>query len=106
MKQKLFLTLVLMLFCMVGMVQAQVPEDVVNTDDGQAAAPMKVWDSYPTYQAYENMMYAFETDHPDTCQIITLGTLNSNRKLMVAHINNGTSEGKPKFFYISTIFFD
>lgn len=103
MKQKLFLTLVWMLFCMVGMVQAQVPEDVVNIDDGQAAAPMKVWDSYPTYQAYENMMYAFETDHPDTCQIITLGTLNSNRKLMVAHINNGTSEGKPKFFYISTI---
>ena len=103
MKQKLFLTLVWMLFCMVGMVQAQVPEDVVNTDDGQAAAPMKVWDSYPTYQAYENMMYQFQTDHPDKCEIIELGKLASNRKLMVAHINNGTSEGKPKFFYISTI---
>ena len=61
------------------------------------------WDSYPTYQAYEDMMFQFGTDHPDKCEIITLGTLPSNRKIMVAHINNGTSEGKPKFLYTSTI---
>ena len=61
------------------------------------------WNKYPTYQEYENMMNAFAADHPDTCEIITLGTLSSQRKLMVAHINNGTSEGKPKFLYVSTI---
>lgn len=61
------------------------------------------WDSYPTYQAYEDMMFQFATDHPDKCEIITLGTLPSNRKIMIAHINNGTSEGKPKFLYSSTI---
>lgn len=61
------------------------------------------WDTYPTYQAYEDMMFQFATDHPDKCEIITLGTLPSNRKIMVAHINNGTSEGKPKFLYTSTI---
>ena len=61
------------------------------------------WDTYPTYEAYEAMMYAFQTDHPDKCEIIELGTLPSNRKILIAHINNGTSEGKPKFLYTSTI---
>ena len=61
------------------------------------------WDAYPTYSAYENMMYAFATDHPDMCEIIELGTLPSNRKLLIAHINNGSGAGKPKFLYTSTI---
>ena len=61
------------------------------------------WDSYPTYTAYEDMMFQFATDHPDKCEIITLGTLPSGRKIMVAHLNNGTADGKPKFLYTSTI---
>ena len=61
------------------------------------------WDSYPTYTAYEDMMFEFQTNHPDKCEIITLGTLPSGRKIMIAHLNNGTSEGKPKFLYTSTI---
>lgn len=61
------------------------------------------WDQYPTYEAYEAMMYQFATDHPDKCEIIELGTLPSNRKILIAHINNGTSAGKPKFLYTSTI---
>ena len=61
------------------------------------------WDSYPTYSAYEEMMFAFQTNHPDKCEIITLGTLPSGRKIMIAHLNNGSGEGKPKFLYTSTI---
>ena len=61
------------------------------------------WDSYPTYEAYEAMVYQFATDHPDKCEILTLGTLPSNRKILVAHINNGDGTGKPKFLYTSTI---
>ena len=61
------------------------------------------WDSYPTYSAYEAMMYQFATDHPDKCEIIELGTLPSNRKILIAHINNGSGAGKPKFLYTSTI---
>ena len=61
------------------------------------------WDQYPTYTAYEDMMFQFATDHPDKCEIITLGTLPSNRKIMIAHINNGSGAGKPKFLYTSTI---
>lgn len=61
------------------------------------------WDSYPTYEAYEAMMFQFATDHPDKCEIITLGTLHSGRKILIAHLNNGTADGKPKFLYTSTI---
>ena len=61
------------------------------------------WDQYPTYSAYEDMMYAFQTNHPDKCEIIELGTLPSNRKILIAHINNGSGAGKPKFLYTSTI---
>ena len=61
------------------------------------------WDSYPTYTAYEDMMFQFATDHPDKCEIITLGTLSSGRKIMVAHLNNVSRTGKPKFLYTSTI---
>ena len=64
---------------------------------------MADWDQYPNYLEYENMMYQFEIDHLDKCEIITLGTLQSDRKLLVAHINNGSSAGKPKFLYTSTI---
>lgn len=61
------------------------------------------WDAYPTYSAYEAMMFQFATDHPDMCEIIDLGTLPSNRKILIAHINNGSGAGKPKFLYTSTI---
>ncbi len=59
------------------------------------------WDSYPTYNAYEQMMNDF--DEYENCTVMTLGTLNSGRKIMVARINNGEPEGKPRFIYTSTI---
>ena len=76
-------------------------EEVVMWDGSNRAE--YDWDSYPTYEAYEAMMFDFQTNHPDKCEIITLGTLPSGRKIMIAHLNNGTADGKPKFLYTSTI---
>ena len=76
-------------------------DDAVMWDGSNRAA--YDWDAYPTYSAYESMMYQFATDHPDMCEIIELGTLPSNRKILIAHINNGSGAGKPKFLYTSTI---
>ena len=76
-------------------------EEVAMWDGSNRAA--YDWDSYPTYSAYEEMMFGFQTNHPDLCEIITLGTLSSGRKVLVAHIKNGSDEGKPKFLYTSTI---
>ncbi len=61
------------------------------------------WDSYPTYPAYESMMFDFQTNHPNQCEILTLGTLPSGRKILVAHLHSGATDGKPKFLYTSTI---
>ena len=63
------------------------------------------WDSYPTYEAYEAMMFDFQTNHPDKCEIITLGTLPSGRKILIAHLHDASDwiGGKPKFLYTSTI---
>lgn len=61
------------------------------------------WDAYPTYSAYEDMMYQFAEDHPDKCSIIELGTLSSGHKILVARLNDGTTDGEPKFLYSSTM---
>lgn len=61
------------------------------------------WDRYPTYEAYEAMMYEFAEENPDKCSIIELGTLESGRKILVARVNNGNVANKPKFLYVSTI---
>lgn len=61
------------------------------------------WDQYPTYEAYENMMQQFGTEHPDRCTYLELGTLASGRKIMGVRINNGNGDGKPHFLYTSTM---
>lgn len=70
--------------------------------DGDCLPPM---DFYPTYEAYEEIMYAFEENHPDICKVINIGTLNSGRKILVARIgdNPGVQEDEPNFFYTSTM---
>lgn len=70
--------------------------------DGESRADYQ-WDQYPTYEVYESMMYEFAEKYPDKCSLIELGTLESGRKILVARINNGTTENKPKFLYVSTI---
>jgi PKD repeat protein len=63
------------------------------------------WDYYPTYEAYEAMMYAFEEQYPSLCRIVTIGTLPSGRKLLAAKISDqvDSSEGEPQFLYTSSI---
>lgn len=70
--------------------------------DGRTRAEYD-WDEYPTYEAYEAMMEEFAETYSENCTLIELGTLNSGRKLLVVRINNGETEGKPKFLYSSTI---
>lgn len=63
------------------------------------------WNSYPTYSAYETMMYKFQTDYPSLCKIYAIDTLASTRKLLVAKISSNATQdlGKVKFFYSSTM---
>ncbi|MBR5725639.1 MAG: PKD domain-containing protein [Muribaculaceae bacterium] len=65
------------------------------------------WDSYPTYDAYQSMMEGFPAQAQATgnrsCTLLDLGTLNSGRKILGVRLNNGQSDGKPKFLYSSTM---
>lgn len=63
------------------------------------------WNSYPTYAAYEAMMYQFATDYPSFCKIYNICTLSSGRKLLVAKISHNVNshENEPQFLYTSTM---
>jgi PKD repeat protein len=65
----------------------------------------KSWNSYPTYSAYEAMMYQFATDHPTLCQTYNIKTLSSGRKLLLVKISHNINvhENEPQFLYTSTI---
>ncbi len=63
------------------------------------------WNFYPTYEAYVDMMYQFETDYPDLCKVSNLGTLPSGRKILAIKITDNPTavEYEPEFLYTSTM---
>jgi len=66
---------------------------------------LTTWNFYPTYEAYENLMAQFQSTYPGICQVTTIATLASGRKLLVAKIsdNVNTDESEPEFLYTSSI---
>lgn len=63
------------------------------------------WDAYPTYEAYVAMMYQFQSDYPNLCRIVDIGTTVQGRQLLFAVIsdNVSTHEQEPRFMYTSTM---
>ncbi|RLD58385.1 MAG: hypothetical protein DRJ05_08115 [Bacteroidetes bacterium] len=63
------------------------------------------WDFYPTYEAYIEMMYQFQEDYPDLCEIVVIGESIEGRELIAVRIsdNVGEEEGEPKFLYTATM---
>ncbi|RLD75519.1 MAG: zinc carboxypeptidase, partial [Bacteroidetes bacterium] len=52
------------------------------------------WDFYPTYDAYVDMMYQFEADFPELCDVFSIGTTNEGRELLVARITDNVSQSE------------
>jgi len=63
------------------------------------------WDFYPTYQAYLDMMYQFQTDYPDICQVFSIGQSVEGRELLFARISDNVEqdEGEAQFMYTATM---
>ncbi|OYT17706.1 MAG: hypothetical protein B7C24_01300 [Bacteroidetes bacterium 4572_77] len=59
------------------------------------------WDAYPTYDAYVAMMYQFATDHPDICEVFSIGQSVQGREILMAKISDNVAvdEGEPQFLY-------
>ncbi len=66
---------------------------------------MRDWDSYPTFEAYETMMYAFASDHPSLCRIVNAGYSVEGRAILFAVIsdNVNTEEDEPEVMYTGTM---
>lgn len=63
------------------------------------------WDFYPSYDAYVDMMYQFESEFPDICDVYSIGSTNEGRELLIARIsdNVGQDENEPEFLYTSSM---
>ena len=94
--------------------ELNIPYSIVQQDKSKAAAGMansyeelvQAWDKYPTYQAYLETMYYFQSQYPDICKIDTiLANTVSGHQILVAHISNTLNDSvdNPSFFYTSTI---
>ena len=70
---------------------------------GQAS--ISLFDNYPTYSQYEQIMQQFETDHPAICKLVNLGTLPSGRKILALKITDSLAkrENEPQFLYTSSM---
>jgi PKD repeat protein/murein tripeptide amidase MpaA len=63
------------------------------------------WNSYPTYQAYIDMMNQYQTDYPGLCRIVNIGQTVDGRDLLFAVISDNVNdtEAEPRFMYTSTM---
>lgn len=81
------------------------PSELIQPEMFSGSRETYEWDEYPTYDAYVDMMYQFEADHPDLCQVVNFGTTHEGRELLAAKItdNPEQDEQEPEFFYTSTM---
>jgi hypothetical protein len=81
------------------------PSELVHLDVSDSPEQVLEWNYYPTYEAYESIMYQFAADHPDICKVITIGSLFSGRKILAVKIsdNINVDEDEPKFLYTSSM---
>jgi len=73
--------------------------------DAVVVKDIQEWDFYPTYDAYIDMMNQFAVNHPDLCEVFSIGQTTEGRELMMAKIsaNVGTREAEPQFLYTGTM---
>ena len=64
-----------------------------------------IWNFYPTYSQYVNIMTGFAASYPSICRIDTIGTSVMGRLLLAVKISDSVQfeRGKPQFFYTSSI---
>ncbi len=81
------------------------PSELIKVEMSDNPRQVLDWNYYPTYPAYEQIMADFAAQYPDLCQLYTIGTLASGRKLLAVRIsdNVGAEEDEPEFLYSATI---
>lgn len=82
------------------------PGDVEFVDMSDDISTLRnSWNTYPTYEAYVAMMYQFQTNYPDLCQVVDIGPTVQGRRLLFVKITSNVNQSidKPQFMYTSTM---
>lgn len=71
----------------------------------KSSSESAVFNYYPSYTQYLELMNNFKVNYPSLCKIDTIGKLPSGRLLLAARIsdNVGIDEDEPEFFYTSSM---
>ncbi|MCD4698201.1 MAG: hypothetical protein K8S16_18405 [Bacteroidales bacterium] len=82
-----------------GTLITPVLKNIVNIKD------IEEWDFYPTYEAYIDLMYQFESNYPGLCTVFSIGQSVEGRELLFARISDNASwdAGEAQFLYTSTM---
>ncbi|QQS37525.1 MAG: T9SS type A sorting domain-containing protein [Ignavibacteriales bacterium] len=81
------------------------PGTLINPEMSDDIDEIAEWDSYPTYDAYVNMMNMFSINYPGICKIVDAGTTIQGRKILFAVISDNVMihEAEPQFMFSSSM---
>jgi len=81
------------------------PGTLINPKMSDDIDEITDWDSYPTYDAYVNMMNMFALTYPNLFQLVDAGTTIQGRKILFGKISDNVMvhEGEPQFMYSSSM---
>jgi len=78
-------------------------EEIYKTAD--SPEELLGWDTYPTYNTYVDIMNQFQSQYPNLCKIINIGTTVQGRSLLFAKITDSVDyrKNKPQVMLTSSI---
>jgi len=81
------------------------PEELNMMDFEAIKNSKNDWNYYPSYDAYLFMMAEFETNYPDLCRVVEIGSSVQNRKLLACVISNNVHvrEAEPQVLWSSSM---
>ncbi len=81
------------------------PGTLINPEMSDNIDDITDWDSYPTYDAYVNMMNMFAINYPGICKIVDAGNTIQGRKILFAVISDNVMvhEAEPQFMFSSSM---
>ncbi|MCF6170093.1 MAG: T9SS type A sorting domain-containing protein [Bacteroidales bacterium] len=81
------------------------PSMLLDRSVVDARNPQTIWDFYPSYSEYLDIMDQFVADYPSLCEVVNIGTSEEGRELLFLHINDslGVPQNEPEFMYTSSM---
>ncbi len=81
------------------------PGKLIKPRMAKSLAELRDWDYYPTYDQYVQMMWDFEADYPELCEIENIGQSVEGRDILFVKISDNVDvqENEPEFMFTATM---